>query len=132
MNVKSDIKNPFGALLVVLIFVLLAFGSTDDVFGSISPFRQAKSIEEAALVAEKYLNDYLSEYNDLCGKAKNRSLREKFLALEKKVADLPSQADNCENLDYDKQRSLRNYIENGIKKRPVLKNLIEGNIDCWN
>ena len=129
---KHNILKQFGALIIVVIFVILAFGSTDEVFGNGNQFRQAKSIEEAAGIAEKYLNDFQSDYNDLCGKAKNRTLREKFLALEKKVADLPSYADDCENLDYDKQQTLRNYIESGIRKRPELKNLIEGKIDCWN
>jgi len=53
------------------------------------------------------------------------------LALEKKVAELPSVAEKCEKLDYDKQRMLRNYIENSIKSKSNLNNLIEGRIECW-
>jgi hypothetical protein len=128
---KNNLTKQLGALLIVSIFVFLAFGSTDDSFGPNSEFKKASSIDEALQVIESSLTQFQNEYNDLCAGAKNRNLRDKFLDLEKKIAELPSKAEKCEKLNYDEQRELRIQIELAIANRENLKNLFEGNIDCW-
>ncbi len=47
---KHNILKQFGALIIVAIFVILAFGSTDEVFGSGNQFLQDKSIEESDVI----------------------------------------------------------------------------------
>lgn len=122
-----------GTTMIIAFFIFIAFGSNETMFwlDISSEFRKVDDVQKAEQLAEKYLAQYQSDYNDLCGEARNRQLREKFLALEKKVAELPSVAEKCEKLDYDKQRMLRNYIENSIKSKSNLNNLIEGRIECW-
>jgi hypothetical protein len=131
---KVSFLNQLGSLLIIAFFIFIAFGSDESLKGAggmSNEFENAENYENAAMLAEKYLVEYQSEYDVLCTEARNRQLREKFLSLEKKVAELSGFADKCEKLDYDKQRMLRNYIENSIKSKSNLNNLIEGRIECW-
>lgn len=124
------LTNPLklGGLIFVACFCVI-FG----LYLSEGPkFADAENLQEAKEAADYFINDWQSQYDELCDGPRNDAQKEKFAELASYVQtiwDAPYKF--SDKLDYSIQKKAADYISKKMEKHPDLKALGYSTINCW-
>lgn len=97
-----------------------------------SSLESATTVDDVKLIIDSRISDYNQIYADLCEKKRNDQLKLEYQNLHSLINEMYGCSHKCENLSYQEQKEISDYVITKFEEYPHLKNLSNtANVDCW-